>query len=610
MQGQHVSTLITSLVNTPDNFVAGKITQFWTNWTEVTSDQTLLRMIGSGYKLHFESNPCNFCSRSEISFNIHEEQIIDALLEKFLTKKVIEVTNHVVGEVISHIFIRPKSDGSYRLILNLRNLNEHIEYIHFKMETLQSVLRLVRLNCFFAKIDLKDAYYSVPIAEESRKYLRFTWKGVLYQYTSLANGLCSAPRIWTKLMKPVFSTLRKQSHINSIYIDDAFAQLIGKLVASEHGVLYAPIYYKLMEIQKDDELKRAKGNFEAPMTLSLKSKECLRWWVHNVQKSYKPISFGKPDRKIESDSSGVGYGARDVTTGQDISGVWSEGEKLHHINFLELKAAFLGLKGLCSHVVNEHIYLYLDNTTAIKYLSKMGGRKSDLNDLTREIWIWCAERKIVLSIFHVPGICNTHADALSRQKLNQDMEWQLNKQIFLQVMKLFGMCDIDMFASSQNYQLKPYVSYLPDSNAYAINAFSLNWKTFYAFLFPPFSVIAATLQKLEEDAADAILIAPIFATQPWFPRLLHMIIDYPRILPKSESLLSQPHSQKRHPLKQMMLGAFKVSGNSWKAKDFHQRLPELSSILGDLPRANNMGRISRNGCYFVVKNKCLFFIHL
>lgn len=88
------------------------------------------------------------------------------------------------------------------------------------MEPLKSVLRLVRQNCFFTKVDLKDAYYSVPIAPESRKYLKFTSKGRLYKFTSLANGLACAPRMYTKLMKPVFSSLHKQGHINSTYIDD------------------------------------------------------------------------------------------------------------------------------------------------------------------------------------------------------------------------------------------------------------------------------------------------------------------------------------------------------------------------------------------------------
>ena len=44
-------------------------------------------------------------------------------------------------------------------------------------------------------------------------------------------------------------------------------QLIGKLVASELGVHYAPLYYKVLEIEKDDALKQIYGNFEAKFKL-------------------------------------------------------------------------------------------------------------------------------------------------------------------------------------------------------------------------------------------------------------------------------------------------------------------------------------------------------
>lgn len=61
-------------------------------------------------------------------------------------------------------------------------------------------------------------------------------------------------------------------------------------------------------------------------------------------------------------------------------------DKSKHINCLELKAAYLALKGLCSEVQNEHIQLYLENTSAIKYLSKMGSRKTEPHERSREIW--------------------------------------------------------------------------------------------------------------------------------------------------------------------------------------------------------------------------------
>ena len=43
------------------------------------------------------------------------------------------------------------------------------------MDTIQTALKLIRSGCYMASIDLKDAYYSVPVADEDRKLLKFQW---------------------------------------------------------------------------------------------------------------------------------------------------------------------------------------------------------------------------------------------------------------------------------------------------------------------------------------------------------------------------------------------------------------------------------------------------
>ena len=50
------------------------------------------------------------------------------------------------GDFMSSIFTRDKRDGSYRMILNLKQLNKPTECEHFKMESLQSVLNIIRPN--------------------------------------------------------------------------------------------------------------------------------------------------------------------------------------------------------------------------------------------------------------------------------------------------------------------------------------------------------------------------------------------------------------------------------------------------------------------------------
>lgn len=149
---------------------------------------------------------------------------IDGQIACFLERGIIEKATHSNGEYISNIFIPPKKDGSYWLILNLKQLNESVEYHHFKTENLRSAITLMTPNCFVAFIDLKDAYYLVSVNENCRKYLRFIWKPQLFQFTCLPNGLSCAPRIFTKILKPVYATLHSQGFENVGSIDDPYLQ--------------------------------------------------------------------------------------------------------------------------------------------------------------------------------------------------------------------------------------------------------------------------------------------------------------------------------------------------------------------------------------------------
>ena len=58
------------------------------------------------------------------------------------------------------------------------------------------------------KLDLKDAYFTVPIWKGHQKFLRFIWKETLWEVACLPFGLASVPRTFSKIMKPVVGTLR------------------------------------------------------------------------------------------------------------------------------------------------------------------------------------------------------------------------------------------------------------------------------------------------------------------------------------------------------------------------------------------------------------------
>ena len=157
----------------------------------------------------------------EMRFSSKEELLSADVIKNLLQKGVIKKSQHEEGEFIPPIFLVPKSEDSFRMILNLKRLNENMPYIYFKMETIKSLLTLVTPNCYMAKVeDIKDAYYSVPILPHHQKYLKFYFRGKLYQFTCLPNGLCSGPRKFTKLLKPPLSYLRLQQVTVAGFIDD------------------------------------------------------------------------------------------------------------------------------------------------------------------------------------------------------------------------------------------------------------------------------------------------------------------------------------------------------------------------------------------------------
>ena len=91
-------------------------------------------------------------------------------IKNLLYKGVIEECQHEEGEYVSPIFLTPKYNGSFRMILNLKQMNNHFPYIHFKRETIKSVLDLVIPNCYIEKKYIKDAYYSIWILPEYHSF--------------------------------------------------------------------------------------------------------------------------------------------------------------------------------------------------------------------------------------------------------------------------------------------------------------------------------------------------------------------------------------------------------------------------------------------------------
>lgn len=184
----------------------------------------------------------------EMRFSGDERRFLRAEIGALLKKDVLVRAQHVEGEFISNVFLVEKHEkGQYRMILNLKHLNKFMEKKHFKMDTLLSTLSLVTPGCTFRSFDFSDAYYSCSVFPPHRKYLRFFFEGILYEFTCLPNGLSSAPRFFTKIVKVVLSHLRERWGVTiSGYLDDNILVHYAELMkALEDGRQSADLFQKL-----------------------------------------------------------------------------------------------------------------------------------------------------------------------------------------------------------------------------------------------------------------------------------------------------------------------------------------------------------------------------
>ena len=124
--------------------------------------------------------------------------------------------------------------------------------------------------------------------------------------------------------------------------------------------------------------------------------------------------------------------------------------------------------------------------------------------------------------------------------------------------------------------LKPFVSWRPDPEAMAVDAFSLDWREQHFYAFPPFPLINRVLQKMEQDQGQGIIIVPMWNTEVWFRRFRHRLIDFPVTLPKGSRTLLLPFNRKKtHPLhKKLILLACKFSGIPSQQEAFRKKLPK------------------------------------
>ncbi|OXA39211.1 Gag-Pro-Pol polyprotein [Folsomia candida] len=288
LANKQLSSTINSTLSKPEEVAshqanknqAGQLKYFVNEWQKITKDRFVLRTI-QGYKIPFESEPQQLSEPNNPQMSETESKFINDAISELVISSAIKISEEEAGQFISPVFTVAKSDGGRRFVLNLKKLNTFIFAPHFKLEDIRMAKQLVSPGCYMTVIDQKDAYYMIPIALESQKYLKFRWNGVLYAYTCL----CFA-------------------------------------------VKYGQLYTRQLEIEKTLALENSNNSFLAKMMLSNEAIKDLNWWLSHVQSAKKGLRKDSFDLRITTDASLTGWGAE--CNGQTTRGFWSILENRAH----------------------------------------------------------------------------------------------------------------------------------------------------------------------------------------------------------------------------------------------------------------------------------------
>lgn len=118
----------------------------------------------------------------------------------------------------SPVLFVPKADGSLRLCIDYRQLNEITEKDRMPLPLIDETLaRLGEASCF-TKLDIRQAFHRIRMSENSRNLTAFRTRYGTYRYNVLPFGLCNGPATFQRLLNEVLWDFVDE--FCCVYLDD------------------------------------------------------------------------------------------------------------------------------------------------------------------------------------------------------------------------------------------------------------------------------------------------------------------------------------------------------------------------------------------------------
>lgn len=201
--------------------MGGCLGAFHAQWHSLFPQSFAAKVLEEGYFPKFVSSPPLTTSPRPMDPKKGQQSLITPALEELLTKGALElVRDPSTPGWYSRIFLVPKASGGMRTVIDLSSLNKYLDPPQFSMTKNSDVRSALHKGLWAASVDLKDAYFQVPIHPAARKFFRVAWGGKVYQFKALPFGLSTAPWLFTLIVKPLVAHMHALGFQMFAYLDD------------------------------------------------------------------------------------------------------------------------------------------------------------------------------------------------------------------------------------------------------------------------------------------------------------------------------------------------------------------------------------------------------
>ena len=145
----------------------------------------------------------------------------------------------------------------------------------------------------------------------------------------------------------------------------------------------------------------------------------------------------------------------------------------------------------------------------------------------------------------------------------------------------------------------------PDPLAKAANAFQQDWGPLRGFANPPWCLISRVLSQVRHQQAQLVPIVPVWRGQTWYPVLLEMLWDLPRLVSPVPDLIQRPSGSRMEMAPQLTV--WPVSGKDSQVAAFQKKLLNSCYSHGGPTQPTPATHNFKNGPCGVLKGVAILF---